>query len=488
MRSVKVGWREAALVTAAATAWVALVRPGPLSLPYFWDEADVYVPGARWVAEHGLSVLPGHFPDDYSRGHPPLLFLLAGIAFSLFGTSPVVGHLVVLPFTVAALAGTYALGAALFDRRVGVASAVLLGATPLFMSIGNMLLPEMPLVGLSVLALLALSRGRLGLAVFLGVALVWIKETGIFTAAAIGVAVLVDARMRGPWRESARRIALATLPLLALLAFIGWQKVYAGYFIFPHHQNLFADRPFGAENALTVWPSLLLWHGRWVLAAAALIALAMGLRRPATTDVSSQSPWQPSRAAVIAACLALVFFNALFFAKMFWLERYALPAHPGLLVILVGLVLSGFAKAPPWARGPLSWSVLGAATAIGALGLRAPTAPDTEEHTFAYADVIATHQTAFAALDADDAPVLTTWPMTVELEQPYLGYVSRPLDTNTARFDEHDELQTDGTEAAVLVNVASRHADTLRAFADDRGLHLAETFRVGNAPALELYR
>ncbi|HJL20490.1 MAG TPA: glycosyltransferase family 39 protein [Sandaracinaceae bacterium LLY-WYZ-13_1] len=477
----ELGWREAAWAVLAATAWVSLIRPGPLDLAYFWDEADVYVPGARWVAEHGLTVTPGVFPDDYSRGHPPLLYLLAGAAFAAFGPDPTVGHLVVLPFTVLALAGTYLLGATVFSRRVGLAAALLLGTTPLFLSIGNMLLPEMPLVALTVVALLAFARGRLGLAVLAGVAMVWIKETGIFSAAAIGVGVLVDARLRR--ERPLRRVALATAPLFALLGFFAWQKVHAGYFVFPHHQNLFADRPLGWENVATVWPSLLGWHGRWLLAAAAILALTAGRRdrrAPAPT-----SPWRPTRGAVVAACVALVLFNALFFTKMFWLERYALPAHPGLLVVLCAAILGGFERLPALARPPARWIPIGAAAFAGVAGLWAPTASDAEEHTFAYADVIATHRAAFAILEDDDAPVLTTWPMTVELEQPYLGYVEEPRPTVHARHLEDDDPPAFG---AVLVNTASWRADALRAAAARRGLTHAATVRRGVAPALELHR
>ncbi|MEZ4339932.1 MAG: glycosyltransferase family 39 protein [Sandaracinaceae bacterium] len=146
---------------------------------------------------HDLDITPGVFPDDYSRGHPPLLYLLAGLAFRAFGATPTVGHLLVLPFTVVALAGTYLLGAGLFDRRAGAAAALLLGVTPLFMSMGNMLLPEMPLTALAVLSFLALARGRVGVAAAAGVAAVWMKETGIFAAAGVGAAVLLDAWWRG---------------------------------------------------------------------------------------------------------------------------------------------------------------------------------------------------------------------------------------------------------------------------------------------------
>ena len=474
--------------TLAAAAWVALVRPGPLSLAYFWDEADVYVPGARWVAEHGLTVTPGVFPDDYSRGHPPLLYLLAGIVFRLFGSAPTVGHLTVLPFTVIAIAGTYLLGARLYDRRVGLAAALLLATTPLFMSIGNMLLPEMPLVALTVLALLALAHGRLGLAILAGVAMVWIKETGIFSAAAIGVGVLFDAWRAGTLRErgAQKRLLLATVPLLALIAFFVWQRFTAGYFVFPHHQNLFTDRPLDASNVLTVWPSLLVWHGRWIVLVSAILAVATGVRAEtgASSGAAPSGGWVPSRAAVLAACVALVVFNALFFTKMFWLERYALPAHPGLLVLMCGVLFTGFRRLAPLWRETLAGFAVTLGAVLGVVGLFAPTAADNEEHTFVYADVIATHRAAFAALSDEDAPVFTSWPMTVELEDPALGYAPRPL----RAFDvAYVEGEPEGV-GAVLVNDASGRAEQLRDFARAHDMRLVRRYRHGRVPVLELWR
>lgn len=482
---VRPSWREACVALVLATVWVSVVRPGPLSLPYFWDEADVYVPGARWVAEHGLDVTPGVFPDDYSRGHPPLLYLLAAVAFRAFGTSPVVGHLVVLPFTVLTLAGTYLFGRALFGRAAGGSAALLLGTTPLAMSIGNMLLPEMPLTALAVLSLLAFARGRIALAALCGVAAVWIKETGIFAAGAIGVGVLFDAWRRRSLGDAGTwwRAGLAALPLVALLAFFAWQKADAGYYVFPHHQRLFEDRPLAWTNLLTVWPSLLVWHGRWVVMLFALVALALGRRKEPPARASAD--WTPRRSAVVAACLALVLFNAIFFTKMFWLERYALPAHPGLLVCACGAIFTGFARIEPArVRALMAHAPVLVAALAGVLALRAPAPPDAEEHTFAYADVIATHRRAFAALREDDAPVLTTWPMTVELREPYLGYVERPLATVHVRSFDPDE----GDVGSILVSTASRRARELREEARRRGMRRVAIFREGVAPALELYR
>jgi hypothetical protein len=69
-----------ALVSAIALGRTLVVRAGPLSLPYFWDEADVDVAGARWLADLDLDPTPGHFPDDWSRRRPPFRYLVAALA------------------------------------------------------------------------------------------------------------------------------------------------------------------------------------------------------------------------------------------------------------------------------------------------------------------------------------------------------------------------------------------------------------------------
>ena len=455
---------------------MTLVRPGPLSLPFFWDEADVYVPGARWLAEHGLDFRPGVFPDDWSRGHPPLLYFVSGAAFALFGATPVVGHLVVLPFAVLALVCTWLLGDTLFGRPAGAAAALLLGATPLFMSMANMLLPEMPLTGLTALALLLFARGRIGLAALTGAALVLIKETGVFVPAALAGAVLWRGWMRGELRrrETWLRFGISCAPILVLCAFFAWQKALAGYFIFPHHQGLLWDRPLGWMDLGTVFPSLLAWHGRWIAVLAAVPVGVVALTRPDARRAVSPT---------VVAIALLVLGNALFFTKMFWLERYALPAHPGVLVLVAGaLVGRGRRLAPGLARSLAL--ALPFAVAFGALGLWSTPAPDEAELTFAYADVIETHRRAFDALPPD-AVVLTTWPLTEELRQPDLGFVDQAFSVVHAR---HLDGDVPVLFDHVLVAPGSSRAQALVTAAGSRGLSHRGSFRVGAAPQpLHLY-
>ena len=480
--------REIVLALFVAIAWMAIVRPGPVSLPYFWDEADVYVPGSKWVTEHGLNVTPGVFPDDYSRGHPPLLYLLAGFAFRLFGPAPAVGHLLVLPFAIAALVGTYWIGVTLWDRRVGVAAALLLGTTPLFMTMGNMLLPEMPLTALTVLAFLALARGRLWVATACGVALVLIKETGVFSVAAITATVLWDAHSRGVLKKSAtwKRFGIAASPVAALCGFFLWQKIHAGYFIFPHHQDLFAERPLRLNNLWTVFPSLFLWHGRLILVLVALVTWWRARSRSHPPLSREATPrWIPTRGAMIAGFVALVLCNATFFAKMFWLERYALPAHPGFLLGACGTL---FAAADRWTPRPHvrggPWLAVAAVVALGLVGLYSSTRPNSEEQSFAYADVIATHRAAFRAIDRAES-VLTSWPMTIELREPYLGYVAHPVTAiHVDSIRDHPDIEI----AIVIVNPHSNHAAALRQEARRRGLLTRRVHQIGQGPPLEVYR
>lgn len=497
------GWRDWAIAIVAATLWLLLVRAGPLSLPYFWDEADVYVPGSIWVAEHGLNVTPGVFPDDYSRGHPPLLYFIAGVAFALFGSTPAVGHLVVLPFTVLALAGTYLLGAAAFGRRVGVAAALLLGSTPLFLSIGAMLLPEPPLVALTVLALLMFVRGRLLACALFGSAAVLLKETGIFTAGAIAGGVLWDGWRRGALgsRETIGRGALVSAPLVVLCGFFLWQRLSpAGYFIFPHHQNLLWDRPLGLADLVTVFPSLLLWHGRWIVTGAAAIWLGVlaAQRRLWVADRADGSGrWRPSTSAVVVALLLLVTENALFFTKMFWLERYALPAHPGVVILAAAVLLGGFTRpqrAPLRASLIAPWVAIAVTFVLGLASLRLPTDPNEEELTFAHADVIETHQRAYEAIERQleqrpglgrDPLIVTSWPMTVELRDPRLGYVDRRYRTRHI-----DSMSEDGASLPVdmvLVAERSRHSPALRHLAERLQMRRVGRFRRGHAQAIELW-
>ena len=468
----RVGRGEMLLVFALAVAWALLVRPGPLSLPYFWDEGDVYAPGARWLAMHGFDATPGHFPDDWSRGHPPLLYLLVALAFRAFGTGPAVGHAVMVPFTALALAATYVLGAERGSRAVGIFAVALLGTTPLFMSMGAQVLPEMPLTALTVVALVLFSRGNVIGAAIVGIALVWIKETGVFTPLAICCAVSFDAWRTKRLRSALPHLASSLSPLIALAAFFVWQRATAGYFVFPHHVGLLTARPFVPLDLLTVFSSLFLWHGRWVATVAALASVCFLATQKKRVGVDP----------TILALLFLVLWNAVFFSKMFWLERYALPAHPGICVLVAALI---FEAGSLGSRRWLAAAPIAIAAALGILSLHAPT-DGAPEQTFGYADVVASHREAIARVEAlgGDPLVVTTWPLTTELHEPWLGFAHRPT---RAVHPDYLELHPSTRPDIALIDGGSSHRGELREMARRVGLSRSLTLSFPHTPSLEVW-
>lgn len=481
--ALRIPLREVLGVFALGLGWALLVRPGSLSLPYFWDEADVYAPGAKWLADHDLDPTPGHFPDDWSRGHPQLLYVLASFAFRLVGPEPAVGHALIVPFTALALAATYVLGAERAGRAVGAGAALLLATSPLFLSMGAFLLPEMPLTALTALALVLTARGQVVAAATIGVALVALKETGVGPPIAIAGGLAWEALhggelRRGNLRAALRPITISLTPVLALALFFVWQRATAGYFVFPHHQHLFADRPLALANVLTVFPSLLLWHGRWVLSACAGVAVLVLARRrawPAALRADATS----------VSIVLLLLGNAVFFTKMFWLERYALPVHPGVCVLLLVAIVEAARRVPTRARSVVAAAPCVAACALGVLALHTP--GEAPEHTFAFADVVETHRAAYArirGLHLTDPLVVTTWPLTTEVREPWLGYVARPM--RSLHADDLAEHPT-WTPDVVLVDPSSHERDRLRALARSNGLRLIATVQRGTAPRLELW-
>ena len=86
--------------------------------------------------------------------------------------------------------------------------------------------------------------------------------------------------------------------------------------------------------------------------------------------------WTPSTSAVLVGGAFVVLANVLFFTKMFWLERYGLPAHPLILVAACGALFSVATRNHKPLFQTLPWLPIFVAVMLGAFAMRAPTEPD----------------------------------------------------------------------------------------------------------------
>jgi hypothetical protein len=415
---------------AGLLSWLLLValRPATLATPFWWDAVAVYAPGAQWLEQHRFAAMPGVFPSDLGRGHTPLFYLVTALAFRLFGTSPVTGHALVMAFSVLTLVGTYALGAWIHGRCAGLFSALLLSVSLLFLTMSSETLPEIPITALTVVSVYAFARGSMVLCAVIGTVLVLFKETGVAAPLAILGSILIEAHRQRSIRSNVRPFLIGLIPLCALVGFFVWQRIAEGWWVLPYHADLFRERHSYSERFVDVLGDLAFRDGRWL---ATIGAIGMLLWRFRTRRWPAMKPFDattksPGDGTIVLVLVLIALANVGFFTQMFYLERYVLPAHPGLLVLIAGML---FAEPMPLRRARIGAVAIVALVAAIAVSHRyAGEGYASGETTFRYLHMVRAHQALYQKLEArtDDPVILTTWPMTDELRHPSLGWVKRP--------------------------------------------------------------
>ncbi len=129
------------------------------------------------------------------------------------------------------------------------------------------------------------------------------------------------------------------------------------------------------------------------------------------------------------------------------LARYMLPVVPLVILVCVSAV---WRRLKPW-----KWVVgIVALASVSGLFVNPPYSFSPEDN-LAYRDYIRLHQQAENLLQAryPNARVLTAWPASDELTQPYLGYVQKPM--QVVRIDDFSMEQVlSGADARSRFDVA----------------------------------
>lgn len=460
----------------AACAFALLVlRPASLATPYWWDAGAVYVPGAQWLVEHGFQAMPGTFPSDLGRGHTPGFYLALALVFRVFGTSPTSGHALVFATSTATLALTYALGTFWLGRVRAIFATALLACSPLFLTMSSEALPEIPITALTIGALYAFARERFVASAVVCTVLVLCKEVGVACPLAIvGASAYVAWRSEGTARRRwVRAAAWQAIPLVALAVFFGWQRIAEGWFVLPYHAGLWSEHHDVVHQLRRVVGSPTVVDGRWIAIVTA-IGFAVWAR---VTKVSAPKP--EGGAPIGLAMGLLVAANLVFFAKMFFLERYILPIHPVVVLALAWAITPTNART----RAIAAAGVLAACT-VGVLSRWDGVGFDSGETTFRYLHAVRVHQRVLGDLPPD-TKVFTSWPMTDELRHPYLGYVSKPIETSS--LENYEATGTRPKMDAVIVFETLGNAPRLRDMALSRGFHLKRREEEGGA-VMELWQ
>jgi hypothetical protein len=254
-------------------------------------------------------------------------------------------------------------------------------------------------------------------------------------------------------------------------AFFLYQKAATGWFVTPYHEGLFNEPHSILAQGWRVARSIFVDDGRIVAVGAAAILVAIRGR-------AALGPWDRQGKLFVAFGIQ-AFFNVAFFAKSFYLERYTLPAHVSTVVALAGVLAAAGGSVRVRAPGLLA----GALALAVALSHRA--AGDdmvSGETTFRYLHAVHANAALYRRMEAAGGSpvVLTVWPITDALREPFLGWVSRPY--RCINLSDH---QGEPFDRVIAVPGHGSYARLLQ-MAQDRGFHRIDRAEEGPA-SIELW-
>lgn len=205
-----------------------------MHLGHFWDEAWVYAPCARYMAQHGLSMLPDALPVELSRGHPLLFSFLAGVWMKIFGMSNESAHLFVISLSVILLGIIYWILRRLVGRMGALMSLTLIASQPIFIAMSASMFPEILLaIGLFIAISGFITNKKWILSLGLTVA-VLTKESGlVFVAMFLIFDLIYVIQDKKRWRN----LLAYLFPIGLFVGHTALLYLYHGWFFFPEHTD-----------------------------------------------------------------------------------------------------------------------------------------------------------------------------------------------------------------------------------------------------------
>ena len=382
-----------------------------LRLPYFWDEMGQFIPTAMDLYHDGSWITHTAVPNV----HPPSVEALVALVWRVFGSSILAARLTMLAVAAMGVALSFLLATRLTRGVAGAVAAVLfLIASPIFYTQSMLVQLDMPAMTFTVLALLLFLDQRYGWCAAACTILVLTKETSITTPVVFAAWLW--------FREKQRRQALyLVLPAIALGMWLVFLHNGTGHWLgneeFARYNLAGTVDPIHLALTVTERLRFLFWSdGHFV----ATIALVVGWR------LLRGSAW--TVAALVAAAqvtIVTVFGNPL--------VRYLVPVLP---IFFAAVATAASVYSPKW-----RWVSHSALIILMVAGwFWNPPYPYAYENNLTMIDFVRLQQDAAKYLDANAGAkrIATAWPLTDELKNPSLGYVTRPLqtvDTGGLRLD-----------------------------------------------------
>jgi len=443
-----------------------------LNLPYSWDVMNYVIPSAQHIYEGNFTI----FLWSYSNGHPPFYFILLGFLFKLFGNSQIVSNLVTIFFSFLATYYTYLIGKHLFSRKIGVIATFLMFFYPTFFSHSGISHVAIPLTALAIISIYYFIKNNRILYLIFSSFLVLTEERAVV----IPVSLLIYDFFKNK-KFNFKRSIILSLPIILFMIWMISNKLHYGYFLWPLSTSLFSVNFIQIFlNIFMILKNLFFDYYKWILTSFIIIScFSFKLLRNRKKVVYSVivsviffififilpkfsiyfQRYFPNIAdyfiivkyfsflfAILLFILLLSFnkfidfwndkkFYPFYFIFIFiflsyvlfipFAPRYALPIYPIIFLFFSVSLVKVFKK-----YSYIAFVIVLILFATQWFGDR-DTVGFTLEYNMEYVDAIKTHQMATNYLEENypDAVILASFPQSLELQYPYLGYVKKPLKT-----------------------------------------------------------
>jgi len=445
-------WTQQFLLFALFFTGLMLVHSPLLRLPYFWDEAGYYIPAARDLFLTG-TLIPQSTP---SNAHPPLVMAWLALGWRIFGYSTLVTRTAMLALSAFTLLGLFRLSRIAANLSVAWATITLVALYPVFFVQSSMAQVDLPAAGFTFWALGAYIEDRWpGHVLWFSLAAL-AKETAILAPLVLfcwelGAGFIQhrsihwrpkDGSEEIRWQEflppRGRRTKpwSLVLPLIPLLLWYAYHYGKTGFLLgnpeFYRYNVAATLSPLRFPFALgmRLW-QLFGYFGLYLLTLGGLLAMLRPARKEGEVTRPRISFW--IQVAFLFVLLAyLVFMSSVGGAV---LARYMLPVVPLVILALVSTL---------WRRVRY-WKVMVGAVAVAFVaGLFSnPPYGFSLEDNLAYRDYILLHAEGerFLAARYPGVCVLTAWPASDELTQPWIGYIRHPF--RVLRVDDFSAAKID---------------------------------------------
>jgi 4-amino-4-deoxy-L-arabinose transferase-like glycosyltransferase len=398
-----------------------LAHAALLRLPYFWDEAGFYIPAAHDFLLSG-DLVPH---TTAANAHPPLLTIYLAGWWKFSGFNPAVTRIAMLIVASFALLGIWRLACVVTNRTIAALTVLCTAAYPVFFAQSTMAHLDMLAAGFTLWGLAAYIERRPIWTIALFSLAAMSKETAIFAPV-----VLLLWEFVCPWVF--KRLCLYPPRWQRMLALALCGFPLAVWFLYLHRRTgyFFGDPGYMQYNLsstlsplrIAVAVVLRLWHtlGYMNMFVLTLLTLAAMLEPALSADgVARRRIQLPVQS--IFGVVTLAYVLALSVLGGAVLTRYLLPVYP----LIVLLCVSTLHRRLRW--WPVAIPAVVAAF-VAALIFNPPYRFAPEDN-LTYRDYVVLHKqaAAYLAQHAHGARVLTAWPASDEISEPYLGYVKSAL-------------------------------------------------------------